>query len=249
MPDLVGMTTGEAVSACASMGIDYTIQSVENSYVEPGIVLGQSVLADSVIDDDTAVVIMVSGQKQTITETTTAAETVTTSAPQTTTTPATTAPVTTTTTSITTTIQTSAVNTTSYFFDEPLMAVLGYTDVNWKYQDWDSYVEIFGNGTYTITSTAVAGSEEIHVFEVDIQDMYRYYPDATVTLDSIYIDGTEISFDATKIIYGDVENKGNYRIEIYSFYGNSSNSPSINIYTPINESLSVTFTISGLMSE
>ncbi|MGN0691125.1 MAG: leucine-rich repeat domain-containing protein, partial [Oscillospiraceae bacterium] len=94
MPDLVGMTMGEAASACSSMGIEFTVQTVENSYVDAGYVMGQSVLADSVIDDDTAVTIMVSGGIQTTTEpvtytTTTFAET--TAAPVTTTAPVTTA--------------------------------------------------------------------------------------------------------------------------------------------------------------
>ena len=47
---------------------------------------------------------------------------------------------------------------------EPINAKLGFTDVNWTYQDWESAVEVTGDGTFTISSTAVAGTEEIGVF-------------------------------------------------------------------------------------
>ncbi|MGN1415775.1 MAG: PASTA domain-containing protein, partial [Oscillospiraceae bacterium] len=91
MPDLVGMTTAEAVSACTSMGIKYTIQTVENSYVEPGIVLGQSVMANSKLDDNTSVLITVSQKaRQETTVTTTTAPVTTTAADVSTTSPVTT---------------------------------------------------------------------------------------------------------------------------------------------------------------
>lgn len=134
----------------------------------------------------------------------------------------------------------------SAFAVDPITATLGYTDTNWTYQDWESSAEITGDGTYTISSTAVAGTEEIGVFVIDCQGMFAAYPDATATLDTIEIDGAEVSFDASKIIYGDVEEKGNYRIEIYNMYGDSKDDPAISNATPISESLAVTFTVSGL---
>lgn len=134
----------------------------------------------------------------------------------------------------------------SAFAVDPITATLGYTDTNWTYQDWESSTEITGDGTYTITSTAVAGTEEIGVFVIDCQGMFAAYPDATATLDTIEIDGAEVSFDASKIIYGDIEEKGNYRIEIYNMYGDSKDDPAISNATPISESLAVTFTVSGL---
>lgn len=134
----------------------------------------------------------------------------------------------------------------SAFAVDPITATLGYTDTNWTYQDWESSAEITGDGTYTISSTAVAGTEEIGVFVIDCQGMFAAYPDATATLDTIEIDGAEVSFDASKIIYGDIEEKGNYRIEIYNMYGDSKDDPAISNATPISESLAVTFTVSGL---
>ncbi len=125
-------------------------------------------------------------------------------------------------------------------------AKLGFTDVNWTYQDWESAAEVTGDGTYTITSEAVAGTEEIGVFVIDLEGMFAEYPEAVATLDSVVIDGNEISFDADKILYGDIEEKGNFRIDIYNMYSPTKDEPPINNVTPITESLSVTFTVSGL---
>lgn len=130
--------------------------------------------------------------------------------------------------------------------DDPIVATLGFADADWFPQDWESSVEITGDGTYTLTSTVVAGSEDYTVFVVDCVGMYAAYPDATATLDSIEIDGSEIDVDTSKILYGDIEEKGNYRIEIYNMYGDSKDDPGVNSAQIINESLSVTFTVSGM---
>ena len=97
MPDLKGMTVGEAVSVCSSMGIEYTVNTVENAVVKPGVVMGQSVMADTEIDGSTSVVIIVSGRAKAETTVTTEVTTVpettvvttTTAAPVTTTVPVT----------------------------------------------------------------------------------------------------------------------------------------------------------------
>ena len=125
-------------------------------------------------------------------------------------------------------------------------AVLGFADMSWAHQDWDSSVEITGDGQYTIESTVVAGAEDFGVFVIDLQGMYAECPEATAVLDEVVVDGNAISFDASKIIYGDIEEKGNYRIEIYNQYGDTKNNPGVNQATPISESLKITFTVSGL---
>ena len=97
MPDLKGMTVGETVSVCSSMGIEYTVNTVENAVVKPGVVMGQSVMADTEIDGNTSVVIIVSGRAKAETTVTTEVTTVpettavttTTAAPVTTTVPVT----------------------------------------------------------------------------------------------------------------------------------------------------------------
>lgn len=144
-----------------------------------------------------------------------------------------------------TAVAASAVSVTA-FADDSYTATLGFTDTNWTFQDWESSVEITGDGTYTITSTAVAGTEEIGVFVIDCNGMFAGSPDAVATLDSIEIDGSAVSFDASKIMYGDIEEKGNFRIDIYNMYSDTKDDPAFTNATPIAESLSITFTVTGL---
>lgn len=125
-------------------------------------------------------------------------------------------------------------------------AKLGFADTAWAVQDWDSLVEVTGDGQYTLESTAVAGASDFGVFVIDIEGMFAGAPEATAVLDKVEIDGSEISFDAAKIIYGDIEEKGNYRIEIYNQYGDTKNDSPVNQATAISSSMKVTFTVSGL---
>lgn len=125
-------------------------------------------------------------------------------------------------------------------------AKLGFADTVWAVQDWDSLVEVTGDGQYTLESTAVAGASDFGVFVIDIEQMFAGAPEATAVLDKIEIDGSEISFDAAKIIYGDIEEKGNYRIEIYNQYGDTKNDSPVNQATAIDSSMKLTFTVSGL---
>lgn len=130
--------------------------------------------------------------------------------------------------------------------DAPYTAKIGFSDMSWAHQDWDASVEVTGDGTYTITSTALAGAEDFGVFVIDIEGMYAGDPDASAVLDKIEVDGSELSFDASKIIYGDIEEKGNFRIEIFNQYGDSIKDPGVNSATPAEESIAITFTVSGL---
>lgn len=125
-------------------------------------------------------------------------------------------------------------------------AKLGFADTAWAVQDWDSLVEVTGDGQYTLESTAVAGAADFGVFVVDIEQMFADAPEATAVLDKVEIDGSELSFDAAKIKYGDIEEKGNYRIEIYNQYGDTKNDSPVNQATAIGSSLKITFTVSGL---
>lgn len=125
-------------------------------------------------------------------------------------------------------------------------AKLGFADTAWVAQDWDTSVQVTADGTYTIESTAVAGACDFGVFVVDIEGMFAGSPEATAVLDSVEVDGTAISVDAAKIIYGDIEEKGNYRIEIYNQYGDTKNDPGVNQATTVASDIKVTFTVSGL---
>ena len=141
------------------------------------------------------------------------------------------------------TVSAMAVNV---FAADSYNAKLGFADTAWAVQDWDSLVEVTGDGQYTLESTAVAGASDFGVFVIDIEQMFADAPEATAVLDKVEVDGSEISFDAGKIIYGDIEEKGNYRIEIYNQYGDTKNDSPVNQATSIGSSLKITFTVSGL---
>lgn len=125
-------------------------------------------------------------------------------------------------------------------------AKLGFTDSGWTYQDWETSTTVTGDGQYSIETTAPAGSLDILVFVVDIEGMYADHPEATAVLDKVEIDGAELEFDASKIGYGDLEGKGNFRIDIYNDFSDTKSDPPINNVTPITQSVKVTFTVSGL---
>lgn len=132
------------------------------------------------------------------------------------------------------------------FAADEYSAVLGFADTAWAVQDWESSVTVTGDGQYTLESTAVAGASDFGVFVVDIQGMFAGAPEATAVLDKVEVDGNELSFDAAKIIYGDIEEKGNYRIEIYNQYGDTKNDSPVNQATAVSSSIKITFTVSGL---
>lgn len=140
-------------------------------------------------------------------------------------------------------VSTMAVNA---FAADEYQAVLGFADTAWAAQDWEAATTVTGDGQYTIESTLVAGACDFGVFVIDIQGMFAGNPEATAVLDKVEVDGAEISFDAAGIQYGDIEEKGNYRIEIYNQYGLTKDNPPVNQATPISSSVKVTFTVSGL---
>ena len=132
------------------------------------------------------------------------------------------------------------------FAADEYTAKLGFADMSWSYQDWDSSTTVTGDGTYTIETSALAGSPDFGVFVIDIEGMYGDHPEATAVLDSIEIDGSAIDFDAGKIMYGDIEEKGNFRIDIYNQYSDTKDNPGVNQATAIGSTLKLTFTVSGL---
>lgn len=77
------------------------------------------------------------------------------------------------------------------------------------------------NGKHTATyNGAVNGAM---VFTLDFEKLKEKYPDAMVALIDIKCDGQSIPFDATKFFYGDIEDNGNFRIELFNIWGKGSN--------------------------
>lgn len=68
------------------------------------------------------------------------------------------------------------------------------------------------------------------------------------TVDSIKVDGTEVAVDNSKILVGDLEDKGNLRIEIYNEYGDTKNNGAAADLDALvfSTDMEITFTIKGL---
>ena len=109
-------------------------------------------------------------------------------------------------------------------------------------------ITITGDGTYSIETEAAAGASGVMVLCIDIRDVLVDHPDVTATLDSIEVDGEPFEFDASKILYGNIETDNNhYRIEIYNEYGNTkSAAPFLPASLKVGTTFKVTFTVSGL---
>ena len=57
---------------------------------------------------------------------------------------------------------------------------------------------------------------------VEIQDIRNYFPGFSAELLSVVNDGVEVPFDNSKIKYGDIEGKGNFRIELHNIWGSGT---------------------------
>lgn len=68
------------------------------------------------------------------------------------------------------------------------------------------------------------------------------------SIDSIKVDGVEVALDNSKLIIGDIENKGNLRLEIWNEYGDTKTAGGVVDPASIvfAEKMDVTFTIKGL---
>lgn len=74
-------------------------------------------------------------------------------------------------------------------------------------------------GQYTMTYTASRPHRNGQVYCLDFQGFAAKFPKALIRVDAIKADGREIPFDANKFRYGDLENNGNYRIEMFNVWG------------------------------
>lgn len=120
---------------------------------------------------------------------------------------------------------------------------------------------IKGDGQYTLTvdvSTIPdnAGNtgyeiDSLGVFVIDFLDTVVNYPNMTATLDKIEIDGEEFEFDASKVVFGNLEKDNDHsRLEIYNTYGETkADSPIDADAFYAADTISVTFTVSGLAGE
>lgn len=152
-----------------------------------------------------------------------------------------------------------AVNTSAAEYDAFLM----FTDFDWLWGNWNAGnagdTVVNGYGTYTVSvdntqaENATSATNGAQVFCVDIIGGGSEFTvdNTSVTIDSIKADGEEVKIDNSKITYGDIEENGNFRIEIRNAYGVTGDMMDEH-YNPIDaenfsasEKIEVTFTLTS----
>lgn len=106
----------------------------------------------------------------------------------------------------------------------------GYTscDSNWNssWPDGSVALNLFPNFApaknveYKITVQGSRANGMINL--VEMKNLVNAFPNVSFTLNKVECDGAEVAFDASKILYGELEaGTGHYRIELYNTYGAS----------------------------
>ncbi|MGN1156899.1 MAG: hypothetical protein ACI4TK_12045, partial [Agathobacter sp.] len=139
-------------------------------------------------------------------------------------------------------------------------AALNFADRNWGYSTWtDTPVEgatttVNGSGTYTVTLDATkAGADGttpcsgVQVFCFDIVGAITGGVSYEIESLKVLADGKEVAVDMTKVKTGDLEEKGNYRIEIYNEYGSTKDDSPIG--DPTAFSFASTLTVEVTLKE
>lgn len=78
--------------------------------------------------------------------------------------------------------------------------------------------EIFGKHTLVYEGSF----KDPMVFLLDIVGLSEKFPGAIATVTDIRLDGESIAFDGSKMFYGDIENNGAYRFELFNAVGKGS---------------------------
>ena len=76
-----------------------------------------------------------------------------------------------------------------------------------------------GLKTYTVTFNTQYPRKAGLVYLLELEGYSAAYPKAFVRIDDIKADGKEVKYDASKFFYGDLEGKGNYRVEMANIWG------------------------------
>lgn len=93
-----------------------------------------------------------------------------------------------------------------------------WPDANTLFSAFDGFKPVSGRD-YTISYDGARANGMIYL--VEAKGLKAAFPNAKMSLKSVTVDGTPLSFDASKILSGDLENNGTYRIELYNTYGGS----------------------------
>ena len=126
---------------------------------------------------------------------------------------------------------------------ESIDVTLLCVDGNWG-GTWGTVVETINTselkstGSYTSTVTYEGSIASAMVFTLDFGSMTTWFPNALVRIDDISCDGESIEFDGSKFYYGDIEDNGNYRVELFNIWGKGA-SNSVVVDSPFSSATDV----------
>ena len=131
--------------------------------------------------------------------------------------------------------------------------------------NWDGASTVVSGGSkavgqYTVKLETTEARTNGKVYVLDLEGFAAKFPKALVRIDAIKADGQDLKYDANKFHYGDLEGKGNYRIELFNIWGTGTaqNSPFRANGGPgeagepalaFNKTLEVTFTVVSTTSD
>jgi len=81
------------------------------------------------------------------------------------------------------------------------------------------------NGQHTFHYDGACNGLKVNT--IDFVGLKARYPNAVVRIDEIKLDGTAIKFNANNFCYGDIENNGNFRVELANVWGKTAKNEKI----------------------
>lgn len=141
--------------------------------------------------------------------------------------------------------------------NDEYQAFLAFADGDWYPSNWvynedgNGSCLIKGDGEYTLRFFSEAPIEGAEVFCVDIVGLSAAVGAENVNamIKSIRMDdfGTAVDFNPFKVISGNLEGNGNFRMELYNEYGSSKADPCVNISDiSFGQYLKVDFDLEGV---
>lgn len=95
--------------------------------------------------------------------------------------------------------------------------------------NWGTQVDAIAptelNGTHTLKFEGACNGSKVNL--IDLKGFYAKYPNATVVVTDIKLDGKSIAFDGNKFRYGDIENNGNFRVELFNIWGKANKNETV----------------------
>ena len=89
---------------------------------------------------------------------------------------------------------------------------------------WGSQVDAIEpaklNGSHTFKYEGACNGSM--VFTLDFNELLAKFPNTTVSITDMKCDGKSIAFDGSKFRYGDIENNGKFRVELFNVWGKAA---------------------------